>query len=541
MGIGGRGFAGGLALGVSAASRGLQTYWEAKDREEADKQKAQLGEIAAAMPAETQGFTAEQGDQLRAAGDSGQYDIGTKTKDDGTFDGYTVTPKADPSQVGVVGPQPVTDFLGKRTEGRLNEAQQMSARNVAMAGVVAKTNPAEAMRLQQQNQQSQHAAQQGVLTDLQIKGAQRQNLREDRADEHTAAIQAVDNDVADWAKKRLTNPDGTQRDMTLDDQLSVGQYRASKLVAAGRLPEANAMAKENMAFAANKIQLQTAERNEALAQASAAVASGDLSKIAPFYDKFVPDGAKVKSITKDPTTGKITIQRETVDGRAAPPVTFKDSNELLAGLQVLKDPMALYNHSQSEFHRLLQTKADTRAEAATGAAVGLHKAQTGEITQKTEDRKELSTLHDTLGAAIDSGDKAAADKARTKLLAYSVSGKSAQMSDIERRANFFLASGAAKNIAEAATLAHQKPQTSPKDDYIKMTTGAMPLTGDTLAKAMETMYGSNWESKVRGDGGPSKPSTLADAHAQAKSALAGGASPAAVNQRLKDWGYPALN
>ena len=113
-------------------------------------QDIELSRIAQAKPEEMQGFTAEQGDQLRAAADSGQYDIGVKTNEDGTFAGYTVTPKADPSQTGIVGMQGVTDFLGRRTAGQLSQDQQDRARQMAMAGVLEKYDPLEGMRLRRE-------------------------------------------------------------------------------------------------------------------------------------------------------------------------------------------------------------------------------------------------------------------------------------------------------------------------------------------------------------------------------------------------------
>lgn len=110
----------------------------------------ELSRVAQAKPEEMQGFTTEDADQLRAAAESGQYDIGIKTKEDGTFDSYTVTPKADPSQTGTIAMQGVTDFLGTRTAGRMNQDQLDRARQMAMAGVLEKYDPLEGMRLRRE-------------------------------------------------------------------------------------------------------------------------------------------------------------------------------------------------------------------------------------------------------------------------------------------------------------------------------------------------------------------------------------------------------
>lgn len=438
-------------------------------------------------------------------------------------DDIVATPSADGQGPAVGATQQVLprqiEFLGVKSDKPLTDEQVSNARTMAMAGVLKKYgDPVAGLRLEQQ---AREGAQRSRLTDLQIGQAERQEKRDKKADEDQAALDRVDQDVAAWSAQRMTNPDGTARDMTMDDQLATGQYRVSKLISAGKLKEANALAKENMAFASNKIQLDTQQRNEALARVSAQVAAGDLSGLAQFYDRFVPDGARVKGIAVDPTSGKVTIERETIDGRPARTVEFKNANEVMAALNVFKDPMSLYNFSQTEFARSLQEKGEVRAEradkradnadrraeralqiqAGTAAVSNAHtRALTTEVTERTNDRRALNTLHTDLSTAIEKGDKDAEEKTRAKLLTYTIGNKGVQMSEIERKANFFLASGAAKTPAEAATMAHQKVQTSPKDDYIKMTTSTMPLTGDQLDSAMETLHGPNWKAKVRGDG-----------------------------------------
>ena len=69
-------------------------------------QDAEMRKIASEQPTTSEGFTAEQGDQLRAAAESGQYDI---AYDEGKK-GYTVTPKAG-GETGVIAQQGITDFI----------------------------------------------------------------------------------------------------------------------------------------------------------------------------------------------------------------------------------------------------------------------------------------------------------------------------------------------------------------------------------------------------------------------------------------------
>lgn len=109
-----------------------------------------LAKIAKAKPEELQGFTSDDAQQLNAAADSGQYDIGTKMNDDGSFAGYTVTPKSDPSQMGVIRQQNVTDFLGQRAAGSMTNEQVDNARMMAQAGVLSKYDPERGMRLRRE-------------------------------------------------------------------------------------------------------------------------------------------------------------------------------------------------------------------------------------------------------------------------------------------------------------------------------------------------------------------------------------------------------
>ena len=179
--------------------------------------------------------------------------------------------------------------------------------------------------------------------------------------------------------------------------------------------------------------------------------------------------------------------------------------------------------------------AITAGNAAVSNALG--RAQLVEVQQKTKDREALSTIHADLVTAVEAGDKAAETKARAKLMTYTIGTKGVQMSEIERKANFFLASGAAKTPAEAANMAHQKVQSSPKDDYLKLTTGAMPLQGGQLTDAMRTMHGDDWQSKVRSDGGAKAPefASGADLEAAVKAGKIKKGDKVIVNGRSATW------
>ncbi len=132
-----------------AAGYGLGRQMVTDYRDEVKRRD--MAEVAEAKPEESQGYTADDGAQLEAAAKSGQYDIGVQTNEDGTFKAYSVTPKSDPTQTGVIAQKGVTDFLGQRTEGQLSQGQQDSARTRAMGGVLRKNgDPMGAMRLERE-------------------------------------------------------------------------------------------------------------------------------------------------------------------------------------------------------------------------------------------------------------------------------------------------------------------------------------------------------------------------------------------------------
>ena len=327
-------------------------------------QDAELSDIANAKPDEMQGFTTDDAAQLEAAAKSGQYDIGTKAKDDGTFEAYTVTPKADPTQTGTIAMQGITDFMGNRTAGSMNPAQVNSAKERAMAGVIMKSDPVQGMRMMRDVTQGERDEQRW---DRQTKqwGIEDADRAEKEADKVFA--KNLETDVGTWFKSRLTNPDGTARDATVDDHLAASQFKAAKLAGAGKMDQAGQIMKDYNAQALVKIQLDGAQRNEALGTAAAALAAGDFGPVKDFYNRFTPDGAQVTNIGRG-KDGSIVIERATDDGRPLPPATMKDTGQILAALNTFKDPMALYNWSQNEFKNNLAVKADNRAERADSRA-----------------------------------------------------------------------------------------------------------------------------------------------------------------------------
>jgi hypothetical protein len=362
----------GLGVGMSLHDK----YQQAKDARD-------LRELASATPEQSQGFTAEQGDELRRAAESGQYDI---AYDEGK-QAYTVTPKADPTQTGTIAQQGVTDFLGERSAGAMSQGQMDDARFQAMSGVIGRRDPVAAMRMQRERRADQRDEQR---FGYEVDRAEREKRQGAQADADQALKRGIDADIGNWMKERLTGPDGQQRAATIDDHLAASQVRAAKLTEAGKIDEAGQIMKEYNAQAFAKIQLQGAERDQALVQTQAAAAAGNFQAAADFYNKYLPDGAQVTAIERG-KDGSIKIERQTDDGRPMPVTVLKDSNQFMATLASFKDPMAVYNWSQSEFKNTMAIKADARADradsrAGAGFAAGMadratarnEKAQTAE-------------------------------------------------------------------------------------------------------------------------------------------------------------------
>lgn len=327
-------------------------------------QDYEMGKVAKAQAETSEGFTPEQAAQIQAAAESGQYQIGY---DEGAK-AYVATPKLEGDQMGPAVPkvfaqQGVTDFMGKRTKA-LNEDQVDSARMNAMAGVMSKYDPVAGMKMRRE-------AKQGERDDMRFGWEKSRNEREiKQATEQDAEKdfgKQLDGQVGEWFKGRLKNPDGTERAPTIDDYLASSQFRAAKLFEAGKIDQAGQVLKDYNAQAFTKIQLQDAQRTEALGKTAAALAAGDLEAVKEFYNKFVPDGARVTNVQKG-QDGQIVIQRESADGRPLPAHTLKDTGQMLAALSSFKDPMKLYDWSQNEFRNNMALKADARADRAEGRA-----------------------------------------------------------------------------------------------------------------------------------------------------------------------------
>ena len=324
----------------------VETYRDAQQRRELD-------EISKAQPVNADFLSDDASAKVQAAAaDPTQhigYDVGAKA--------YMATPKLGEDEMGPAQPKqiataaPMTELLGNRTPGTMTPDQVSSAKFKAMADVIAKGDPIQGMRLQRE-------VKQGERDD---KRWEREDATATKAENDKAFAEKLDGQVGEWFKGRLKNPDGTERPPTVDDHLAASQYRAAQLTSAGKIDQAGQVLKDYAAQSLVKIQLQGVQRKEALGRTASALAAGDLDAVKGFYNEFVPDGARVTDVKRG-AGGELVIQRESLDGRALPAYTMKDTGQLLSALNSFNDPMALYSWSQNEFKNNLDARKTAVSE-----------------------------------------------------------------------------------------------------------------------------------------------------------------------------------
>lgn len=353
------------------------------------RDQGDIDQIARANPEQSTGFTAEQGEELRRAAESGQYDIGW----DEASKSYTVTPKSDQSMTSRITQQGVTDFLGHRTAGTMSDSQVANARQRAMARVVSRSDPAAGARMMREVTSGERDDQR---YEWERARATREMRKGEEADANDAFMKSLDDEVGRFMRDRMIGGDGQTRPATPDDYLAASQYKAAKLIEGGKIDAAQAVIKDYNAQSFIKIQLETAQRDQALGQTIAAVNAGNLDAARQFYDRFLPDGATVTDVKQD-GNGSIVVERQADGGQKMPPMTFKDVNHLTSSLASLKDPMAVYQWSQNEFRNTLALRQDARSERADKRA--------GSGSPSREERLRYTTLYGEAGRRMSEATK----------------------------------------------------------------------------------------------------------------------------------------
>lgn len=255
-----------------------------------------------------------------------------------------------------------TKFLGKEYDGPLDDTQKDKARLMAMSGVYSKFgNPEQGIKLRQQATQSE------IL--------ERQNKRGEEEDRITGLRRDADQKTADYLRGlQQTGEDGKPVPLGDTDFINASKFRTFALSDAGLYDDAMKVAEQGMKYANNLIESQTKEREQAFGQAASAALQGNFEAMKNAYNKYIPDGASIDSITPN-KDGTVTIaRRSTVDGTDLGRQTVP-LQQLIASAESLVDPKAASAYLQRTFQndvekrRLkLSENADARAGAAEGRA-----------------------------------------------------------------------------------------------------------------------------------------------------------------------------
>lgn len=297
------GFGGGFALGSKI--NGMMDQGE-------------IDAISKASPETSSGFTAQQGEALRQAADSGQYDIGW----DAESKAYTVTPKADPSQVGRVAQQGVTDFLGKRTAGTMSDQDAFEARQLAIAGVLDRRDPGAAARLRRDLVTSKRED-------------QRFTWEQERAQREARQAGQKEADDAELRQAIGGGPDGQDADVESYIQTAAPRV-VSLLVRQGKLQEAQKYQEFVDSQQGRQYATMWTRGVRALSFGDTQTAMQQFERI--YNSQFFNDGLTAKFSTIDPKAGTFQIDLQDKDGKVV--ATQQGSaNELASKAAVFLDPV----------------------------------------------------------------------------------------------------------------------------------------------------------------------------------------------------------
>ena len=213
--------------------------------------------------------------------------------------------------------------------------------------------------------------------------------RTEREDEQLGKLDKVNTQSAEWLNKRLTGEDGQRREPTLEDSMAAAQHRVSLLTSEGLGDQAAAATDQFLSMAARQITVQNAARDQAIGQVASALQAGDLTPLADFYNRFVPDGATVTGVKQDPKTGQITVSRQLLDGTKLQDMQAGTREQLLTSLVAMSKPEVVLEQAQRMFDNNIKTQQ-------LGLDVQRTKSQLARDAAAIADRK--TTLEKTVDA-----------------------------------------------------------------------------------------------------------------------------------------------
>lgn len=509
----------------SAFLSGMRAREARDERIKREKMEKEMAGVMSAQPEQSTGYTAEQGAELERAAQSGQYDIGMKTNDDGTFAGYTVTPKSDPAQTAVVAQQGVTDFLGKRTAGALSADDVTSGRQMALAGVLAKNgDPMAALRLERE-------AKQGSREDARFEREQKRWEKEDRKDAEDEGYKAERTSA--MSNLRFAQNE-TKYNAAMKEYVEAQkQYEQAKAEGkpVGVAPTAPQRAEYSIGDSlADRATLLEVEIKHGRANPDQVLAFGEALRNAQDEGyvsalKKLQSGADLTEVAKEfNSTGKVqfdpaaVVSDKTIPGKnGAPPsrvIQFKDANGKVRTISALAELDAL-DKADKIYTRHFQQRQDDRSERADardGARLGLAQAKDArEQQEQKEDRETRAALYKERNPEATPAQLAAV---RRGIL--SPTGETEGITS-DYKPDSFSAGGKAVQKDKRGNIV----VTEIKPDGTQGKTVTIRAPGATAA--------------------PTEKPDKATAYEQAKAAVAKGADKAKVNERLKKMGYAPLN
>jgi hypothetical protein len=372
------GFAAGMQAGSAMAQRGLDIYEKAKLRQdlaqESERYNVTEGAYGEGLGENLQQVIGARDQALqRLSGDAyARGEEATPQERQQVIDQYTPAMAELSRRVGLQGPD-YSIASGAQNFDTRQEARQAAApmRTEGLAGVyrrsgdIEKADALEARAFDMQRGLAaegravagEKRAQTGFETqqEASLLTIEEQKRVKKQRDEDEARQKQLSKNWTD----RLTVKDAEgnvtgMRPPTNEDMMWAAQSNAKSLAAAGKTTEALASFKDYMTTAKGQIELQSAERTDAIRVAADRVNRGDFDGAKDLYDKFVPDGAKVKEF-KQNADGSITVKRVDLNGSPLPDTkTTKD--EILKGLVSFNDPAKLIEYTQQSFMNNLRTE-----------------------------------------------------------------------------------------------------------------------------------------------------------------------------------------
>jgi hypothetical protein len=522
-----------MGRGLTRASSlidGFNGMYDAIGRVQRDQE---LRAVASATPTMDQGFTPEQGAQLQAAANSGQYDV---TWDDASKS-YKVQPKAG-GEAGTIAQGQRQTFLGQVQDKPLDDAGISRARRMAMAGVLERhgelanadhlragvaAEDDRAYRKQRQQvsdarederwrrdeerykqDQAYHDGMAAVIDNSTF--GQRSKAFQEQVTKYEADKKAYDAKVAAGDTSAVAPPVPVQPTMTPGERMADAAAVISFKAKHGKAtPEELMKVSEQMANLGKEGYLQflnTAQAGApltAVVQAYNATGKDRIDPAAIIKDERVkrPGGVETRVITYRAPDGTT----KTID-------TYADLTALGHAAEALK--VAQQEHTQRN--------QDRQAAVAEGnlrvhqAAEGRHATEFKENAPERKARAAIADLQTKLAETDDPKEQA---RIQEKLQALKTGtrggGTAGGPTAMEKNARLLVSSGQAPDLQTAVEMLSQNPEKL-HAEFVKRATAAMP-GGDpakAVAQADKTMQamgyvrnqGQRWTKAPAAGGAP---------------------------------------